>query len=158
MASADSSLVEDALIAKLLNDGPLKTLLPHGWWWDIAGAVAAGSGKEKPTKFGIISLVDHSDVAIFGGRAWEDYLFLVKGVVLASSGGNIKGAAARIDAILDPQPPEPPATLSIQGYGLMAMFRDRRIRSTEIDEQDDTIRWLHRGGHYRVQVATSQGL
>lgn len=150
MASADSSLVEDALIAKLLADGQLKSLLPDGWWWDLAGA--------DKKRFGIISLVDHSDVAIFGGRAWEEYLFLVKGVVLQSTGGNIKGAAARIDAILDPQPPEPPATLVIEGYGLMAMFREKRVRYTERDDFDTTIRWLHRGGHYRVQVATSRGL
>lgn len=153
MASPDSSLVEDALIAKLLNDAALKAVLPDGWWWDIAGAVAAG-GQRKPQRFGILSLVDHSDVAIFGGRAWEDYTILVKGVVLQSTGGNVKAAAARIDAILDPQPPEPPCSLEIEGYGTMAIFRERRIRYTEVDQNDIAIRWLHRGGHYRFQVTT----
>ena len=153
MAQPDSSLVEDALIAKLLNDGQLAAMLPDGWWWDIAGL---GKDGKNAKRFGILSLVDHSDTAVFGGRAWEDYLFLVKGVVLMSSGGNIKGAAARIDAILDPLPPEAPATLSIEGYGLMAVFRERRIRATEVDETDPTIRWLHRGGHYRVQVTPNE--
>ena len=149
----DSSLVEDALIAKLLNDAQLKSLLPDGWWWDVASEVAGAGKSTTPKRFGIVSLVDHSDVPVFGGRAWEEYLFLVKGVVLNGTGGDIKAAAARIDAILDPPPPATPATLSIAGYGLMAMFRVKRVRYTERDDKDAAVRWLHRGGHYRVQVA-----
>jgi len=36
----------------------------------------------------------------------------------------------------------------------MAMYREMRIRPpVEIDDVDPTIRWYHRGGHYRVLMA-----
>jgi hypothetical protein len=37
------------------------------------------------------------------------------------------------------------------------MYRDPdlpRIRVTEEDDDDATIRWFHRGGHYRVVMST----
>ncbi len=56
-----------------------------------------------------------------------------------------------------PQPPAPPATLAVSGYSLMALYRDPdlpRIRITEEDDQDASILWLHRGGHYHVVMST----
>jgi hypothetical protein len=141
LPAPDSSLVEDALMAKLRGDATLKSLLPDGVWWD--------AGDVKSKRFIVCSLVDHSDVPVFGGRAWEDYLFLVKAVMLNSAGGSVKAAALRIDEVLNDQP------LSVGGgFGFMAMFRERRIRMTETDSENSAIRWLHRGGHYRVQVST----
>ena len=64
-------------------------------------------------------------------------------------------AAARIDALLDPQPPDPPVTLTVNGYSTMAVFRDpeaARIRMTEPDEVDPTIRFFHRGAYYFVAM------
>ena len=126
---------------KLRTDPQLKAILPDGVWWD--------SGDEKSKRFVVCSLVDHVDIPVFGGRAQEDYLFLVKAVMLNSAGGSVKAAAARIDALLNDQP------LDIGGgFNFMAMFRERRIRITESDSENSAIRWLHRGGHYRVQVST----
>ncbi len=130
---------------KLRDDPQLKSICPDGVWWD--------SGDEKSKRFIVCSLVDHSDVAVFAeegksARAWEDYLFLVKAVMLNSAGGSVGAASARIDALLNDQP------LSVGGgYGFMAMFRERRIRITESDAENSDVRWLHRGGHYRVQVS-----
>jgi hypothetical protein len=141
----DSSVVEEALMEKLRSDPQLKALCPDGVWWD--------SGDEKSKRFVVCSLVDHSDVAVFAeegksGRAWEDNLFLVKAVMLNSAGGSVRAAAARIDALLNDQ------TLEVgEGLGFMAMFRERRIRITETDSENSAVRWLHRGGHYRVQVS-----
>jgi hypothetical protein len=136
----DSSLVEDALMEKLRTDSQLKSMCPDGVWWD--------TGDEKSKRFIVCSMVDHSDVAVFGGRAWEDNLFLVKAVMLNSAGGSVKAAAARIDALLNDQ------ALDVGGgFGFMAMFRERRIRITEKDSENSAVRWLHRGGHYRVQVS-----
>lgn len=140
MAVPDSSLVDDALVQKLLNDSQLKQLMPDGVYWDEA--------KTGAKRFVIVSLVDENDVATMDkGRSIEDALYLVKAVELASSGANIRAAAKRIDQLLDD------GTLSIDGYELMSISRDSRVRSTEVDEVDPTIRWQHRGGRYRVQVA-----
>jgi len=138
-AVPDSSLVEDALLAVLLNDPSLAALLADGVWWDVAG--------EGAKQFGIVSLIEHSDVPTMGGRAWEDYLFLVKAVMLNASSAQIRAATLRIDQLLDEQP------LVVEGYGCMAMFRESRVRYTENDAENAAIRWLHRGGRYRVQVA-----
>ena len=128
-------------MAKLRSDSQLKSICPDGVWWD--------SGDEKSKRFIVCSLIDHSDVPVFGGRAWEDYLILVKAVMLNSAGGSVGAAAARIDALLNDQP------LSVGGgFGFMAMFRERRIRISESDAENSRVRWLHRGGHYRVQVST----
>lgn len=135
----DSSLIDDALMSTLRDDPALKAICPDGVWWEV--------GDDKSKRFIVVSLVDHSDVPVFGGRAWENNLYLVKAVMLNSAGGSVGAAAARIDALLNDQP------LSVDGFGFMAMYRERRIRLTERDSENSAIRWLHRGGHYRVQVA-----
>jgi hypothetical protein len=135
----DSSAIENALIAKLLADTALMAITSDGVFWDEA---APGN-----TKFVIVSLVDEHDEMQFGGRSFEDALFLVKAVALSTSGANIQTAAARIDAVLDG------GTLAPSGYTLMVMQREARVRATEVDAVDPAIRWQHRGGHYRVMMA-----
>lgn len=136
---SDSSAIDAALTAKLLGDPTLMAIATDGVWFDEAAANA--------TKFVIVSLVDEHDEPMFGGRAFEDALYLVKAVALASSGADVKSAAARIDALLEY------GTLAIPGYSLMTLRRERRIRMTEVDGVDRSIRWQHRGGHYRIQVS-----
>jgi len=134
----DSSAIENALVAKLLNDPTLMGLVT---------AVAYDEAPQKSERFVIVSLVDEVDEGKFGGRAYEDALFLVKAVMLSTSGGNIQAAAARIDTLLEDQP------LTVAGYTWMTTHREARVRITEVDEQDAAIRWQHRGGHYRVQMS-----
>jgi len=136
---SDSSAIDAALTAKLLGDPTLMAITTDGVWFDEAAA--------RATKFVIISLVDEHDEPMFGGRAFEDALYLVKAVALASSGADVKAAAARIDALLDG------GTLTVTGYSLMTLRREARIRLTEVDDVDTSIRWQHRGGHYRLQVS-----
>jgi hypothetical protein len=135
----DSSAVDAALNAVLLGDATLMAILTDGVYFDEA---AQGS-----TKFAIVSLLAHSDEAIFGGRKIEDALYLVKAVVLNSSGADVKTAAARIDALLEDQP------LTVTGYTWMTTHREERVRTMEVDDIDPSIRWQHRGGHYRVTMS-----
>lgn len=145
---ADSSDIDAALVAKLQADtgaGGLMTLMPGGAWIDEA---PPGSVQHV-----IVSLVDETDGAMFGGRASEDGLYLVKAVEMsngptAPAVKNIKAAAARIDALLEQ------GTLTVAGYSLMTMRRESRLRLTEVDELDASIRWQHRGGRYQVMVST----
>jgi hypothetical protein len=136
---SDSSDVDNALIAKLGADATLLALMPNGVYLDEA--------PQGSTRFVIVSLIDEHDAAMFEARAFEDALYLVKAVALSTAGGNVKDAAARIDVLLEN------GTLAIAGYKLMTMSRESRIRSTEVDEVDGSIRWQHRGGRYRVQVS-----
>jgi hypothetical protein len=133
---SDSSDIENALIAKLAADATLLGLCPNGVYYDEA---PTGS-----TRFVIVSLVDEVDEPMFGARAFENAMYLVKAVMLSTAGGNIKDAAARIDALLEQQP------LTVSGYGVSLMRRDSRVRLTEVDDIDNKIRWFHRGGRYQV--------
>lgn len=137
----DSSLIDDAIIAKLLNDATLMAILTDGVFVDEA--------KQGAKKFVIVSLIDEHDEGVFQQRAYEDALYLVKAVTLDSSGANVKTAAARIDALLEDQP------LTAAGYTWMSTVREERVRYMEVDELDRSIRWQHRGGHYRVQMSVT---
>lgn len=137
----DSSATDSALVAKLQADATLAALLPDGWWFD-----EAPPGR---TRFGIVSLVDAADVAVFGGRAYEDTLYLVEARILSTAGGDIKAAAARIDVVLEDQP------LTVAGYTWMTCHRESRVRLIDVDAQDTTIRWFRRGGQYRLQMSVT---
>jgi hypothetical protein len=141
----DSSDIDTALVAKLQADAALTALMPDGVFMDEAGKSIVSGGNS--TRFVIVSLVDEVDVDKFGGTAFEDALYLVKAVELKpkTGSGNIKAAAARIQVVLHDQ------VLTVTGYTPMAMHREARKRYTEVDAVDESIRWWHRGGHYRVQ-------
>lgn len=151
----DSSDIDNALVAKLLADtgaGGVLTLMPDGVFFEEAGASMVHGGQAK--QFVIVSLVDEQDRPIFEGRASEDALYLVKAVELSTVAvKNIKAAAARIDVLLDPQPPLPRATLTVPGFALMVMRRESRVRRKEVDALDASVRWEHRGGRYQLMVA-----
>jgi hypothetical protein len=136
---SDSSDVDNALVAKLGADSALLALMPNGVYWDEA--------PQGSTRFVIVSLVDERDEAMFGARAFEDALYLVEARALSTSGGNVKDAAARIDALLEN------ATLAVAGYKVMVIQREERVRITEVDDVDQSIRWQRRGGRYRVMTS-----
>ncbi|HEV8211053.1 MAG TPA: hypothetical protein VGP77_13055 [Vicinamibacterales bacterium] len=141
----DSSRIAVALVTKLQTDAALLALMPDNAWLN-----EAPTGK---TRFVIVTLIDEHDEAAFGLRAIEDALYLVEARALSTSGGNVHAAFARIEALLDPQPPAAPATLTIAGYGLMALCRDGGFVDTvEVDDVDPSIRWNRCGGTYRVQA------
>lgn len=140
---ADSSDIDNALVTKLGADAALLAICVNGVYLDEAPS--------KSTAFVIVSLVDESDAQMFSGRAFEDALYSVEARMQFREGGvlpNAKAAAARIDALLEQ------GTLTATGYSLMAMFRESRIRQTEVDAVDTSIRWYRRGGQYRVVMST----
>lgn len=137
--ASDSSEVDAALSATLTGDATLMALATDGVYFDAAG--------QNATKFVIVSLIDEHDEPMFGRLAFEDALYLVKFVEKGSSGLNAKAGAARIQTLLHF------GTLTIPGYSVTALRREARVRYTEIDGVDASIRWQHRGGHYRVTVS-----
>lgn len=140
---SDSSEIEAALVAKLQGDATLAAQAQSGQFVFMDEAPAGAS------RFVIVSLVDEHDEPMFGGRAFEDAVYQVKFVELSVNGSapHAKPAAARIDALLEQ------GTLTIAGYGLMVLRRVERLRMTEVDDTDSSIRWQHRGGRYQVMAA-----
>jgi len=137
----DSSDIDQALIQRLSSDTTLLGLMPNGVYWEIA---PVGS-----KQFVIVALLEAADEREYQARAFEDALYLVKAVELSTvTTKNIKAAAARIDTLLEEQ------VLTVTGYQPMACYRETRIRTTERDEVDPSILWMHRGGHYRVVMST----
>jgi hypothetical protein len=141
-----SSDVLNAVIAKLGADAPLLALMPNGVYEDEA--------PPNSTRFVIVSQIIAQDRDEFQRRAWEDVYLLIE--ARASStvpGADVKGAADRIDLLLDPQPPLPPATLTVAGYDVMVIKREEFVRHNESDDGDVTLRWKRRGERYRVMVS-----
>lgn len=138
----DSSDIDNALVAKLGADATLLGYCPNGVYVDEA---PPGS-----TRFVIVSLVDEHDEGQFGSRAYEDALFSVEARMLSTvAGANVKAAAARIDVLLEDQP------LTVAGYTWMTLHRESRVRMTEVDDADNSIRWYRRGGQYRLQMSVT---
>jgi hypothetical protein len=139
---ADSSDIDNALVAKLGADVTLLALVPNGVYMDEA----PGGAKQ----FVIVSLVEEADVQQFGARSFEDALYQVEARMLSTvAGANIKAAAARIEVLLEGQP------LTVAGYAPMAIYRESRIRLTEVDAVDTSLRWFRRGGNYRVVMSVN---
>jgi hypothetical protein len=137
--AANSSAIDAALVACLAGDPELAALVPDGVWMDEAPPSAQ--------RFVIVAQGDALDVGTYDGRAYEDKLYLVVAKMLSTAGGNVNRAAERIDELLEDTP------LTVAGYVWMTVFRERPIREVDVDELDPSLRWLHRGGEYRVQMA-----
>lgn len=146
-----SSAITSALINKLLADATLMALTPDGVFRDVATKSMATGG--SPSRFVIVSLVHATNTRVFGRRAFQDALYLVEARMLSTADGDVHAAAARIDALLDPQPPLPPATITIPGYGLMACYQEEPTELTEFDDADRSIVWNRNGGQYRLWAA-----
>lgn len=143
----DASAITAGLVATLLSDAPLMALMPDGVFRDVAAQGAQ--------RFVIVSLIAAFDEGMFGGRAYEDRLYLVKAVALGSSGASVASAAARIEILLEDQPIGTGSPPTVAGYTWMTCHREEPVEITEVDEVDPSIRWQHRGGHWRVQMSVN---
>jgi hypothetical protein len=79
--AADSSAVDAALVALLLADTQLQTLMPDGVYF---GDAAPGA-----TRFVMVAQLDHDDEYGFESATfWETFNYMVKAVALSTSGGD----------------------------------------------------------------------
>lgn len=140
MPKPDTSAIDAALVNVLYQDTTLKSLVPDGVYMDEAPPNAQ--------RFVIVALADAvNDWTYDAGRAVEDKVYTVVAKMLSTAGGDIKGAAARIDALLED------AALTVAGYADVRVRQDRPIRETDVDTVDPSLRWFHRGGEYRVHAS-----
>ena len=136
---ADSSLLDAAVVNKLLGDSTLMGLLPDGVYIDY---VTPGA-----QRYTLIAITSAPDTSMFGARAFEAPVYQVYAVALSVTGANIQAAAARIDALLDG------ATVSATGYRPAVLYRLSRVRHSDPDTQDASHRWQTRGGEYGLLAA-----
>jgi len=141
---SDSSDLDNALVAALGADLPLLALMPNGVYMD--------EGPEGATQFVLVSLIVSIDIPMFNGRAFEDCYYAIRAIERGDVAvRNVKAAAARLDALLDP--PHSRMALTIPGYSLKLIRRKERIRQTERDQIDNSIVWFHRGGQYQLMAS-----
>ena len=134
----DSAALETAILAVLQGDATLAAIVTDGIYFDVSA-----SGK---TKFGIVSLSTHHDERTFDGVI-EQAVYIVKAVILNTSPSTARTAAARMHTLLEG------VQLSVTGFDHLALRRTERIRYTEVDPENNDIRWQHQGGRYLAWVS-----
>lgn len=141
---ADSTLVDAAILSMLNADPTLLAYLPHAVWFDEA--------PQGSTRYAIVGLEDHADERTFEGRSHESALYRVVAVVRtteSNAGQTMASAASRIDDLLEG------ALFTVAGFEPMTCYRERRLRHTQTDVVDPTIRFMLCGGLYRVAMSVN---
>jgi hypothetical protein len=139
---SDSSLIINGLIALLGSDAELLALMPNGVYYELAAKGA--------TRYVTVALRGSHDVAEFGRRAIEYGDYIVKAVGLDArlpAIDDMRAAAYRIDQVLEDQP------FVVAGYEWMTTYRTEVINYPEVDGENQSLRWYHRGGVYHVGFA-----
>jgi len=135
---SDGTAIDRALVEYLQGDTALAVLMPDGVWWDIA--------RQGATAFVVVSIADSHDEDELQDRAYEQVTYQVQAVERSTKGDRAASAAARIDLLLAGQ------SFPVDGFVLLKVARDGRIRMVEVDDVDRAVRWQHRGGRYTVQA------
>ena len=136
----DSSDIDNRIVAVLGSDLILLGMMPDGVYIDHAPP-----GSER---FVIVSIVQAIDEPVFGQRGYEDILYMIEPRALSTTNGDVKGAAKRIQDLLEDIP------LVVPGFDWITTHRDgRQPERIEQDDVDPSIRWKRRGAYYRVQMA-----
>lgn len=141
---SDSSALDAAVTNLLITDSALMALLPDGVYFDQV--------PQNGRRYVLITIPAAPDIGMFAdpttgqGLAFEEPIYLVLAVVLASS-GDIQAAADRLHAILEG------ATITAPGYGPAMLRRISRVRRGDRDQTDASQRWQVRGGEYTMTVA-----
>lgn len=133
---ASVAAIDQAIIARLSSDAALAALAPGGVFRETAPQGAT-------TPFVIVEGMTHRDEYAIGSSAYEELIYLVKGIAQSTSGTSAQSIADRVQALLHG------VTLTITGYRAMLVQREERVAYVEIDDESDR-RWQHRGALYRV--------
>lgn len=140
----DSGAIDRTILDVLKGDYTLTDLMPGGVWFGLA---APGL-----TRFVLVTVDRSTDDGVFGHRGAEELRYVVQAVGLSrdASIGDMKAAAARIDALLD----DPGAPLPVPtDFASIDCVRDERLADSVVDEIDRSLHWHHFGGYYTVTAA-----
>jgi hypothetical protein len=136
----NSGTVDAAVVGLLAADATLQTLCPDGVYFSTA--------RHGATRFVLVALTDHEELPMFAGaEAYERFDYLIKAVILNTSGSTAQSAATQIDALLR----EAETTLAPVGYQVANIARLAYRRYTEPGVDPDQ-QWQHHGAEYEVLV------
>ena len=137
---AETGAVDAALLDLLRADTALLAICPDGIQYAIADPACQ--------RFVLVDrLAADVDRRLFGGAAWEAFVYLVKAVLPEQTSRNAREAARLIRARLDG------ATMTPDGYALLAPIEEiEPIRLVEKDTMNPERRVQHWGGQYAVIV------
>lgn len=129
--------IKVSLVARLAGDSTLTGMLAAG----TAGIYDAPAPESATDPYIVYQKITDTTAYTMGGRAWDDQVFLVKGVTRGASkraGGSI---SERIDALLGD------AALTITGG---TVLQCRRVTGVEYPEADRGDTYHHIGAQYRI--------
>lgn len=136
----DSGALDAALVAYLQADAALTARQPDGVFIDDVPPGAQ--------RFVMVTVLEATDGETFSeGRAFEVVRYRVTAVghTAVVTGPDIRAAALRLDELLQG------ASLTVDGYPAgVTLARLGRIRLLEVDDEDRSLRWYHRGGVYEL--------
>lgn len=133
--------VRRALYGKLSGDVTLNALLPTppaGWTKSIYYRFAP-QGAAFP--YVILSQQAGTPVYAYASRAYDNDIWLVKGIDRHEDTDRVEDIAARLDALLTD------GTISISGRTQLYLRREVDITYSE---EDDGVEYHHAGSNYRV--------
>ena len=139
--AAETGAVDAAVLQWLRADAALLAVCPDGIQWTVADPAAK--------RFVLVDRFDHTvDRRLFGGAAWESFVYMVKAVLPESISVNAREAARLIRLRLDGY-----AGLQPDGYALMAPIEEiNSIRLVEVDASNPARRIQHWGGQYAIDL------
>lgn len=122
MPDPNSSLVDDAVVQRLVNDATLQALMPDGVYFNVA--------RKDATRFVVLEVSSHTDAYGFNFEAWQVFRYLIKAVALNSNGSDVAAAADRINVLL-----QDAMDLPIAGYQVMRSQRTQYVRYLDVDPE-----------------------
>lgn len=138
----DSGAVDAALVAVLEQDTALQALCP--------GGVHFGTAPQESDRPLIFTLEGHAVEPMFGGVAWEEFVYAVVAIMPTPDNTAALQAAARLRALLDDT--LGPTGIAPAGWSVMLARYRRYTREVEVDPQNYDGRWQHRGGQFTIRV------
>jgi len=142
MAGAPEDAIETALYTKLTGASGLTSLLAG-----TASVYAYLAPENDNPPYVVYSNQSNVPAYTLSGTAFENALYLVKGVTAGPGMGQAGSVAKQIDLALNDQ------ALTITGYTHMLCRRESTVRYTEVDPGGQ--RWNHAGFLFRIQADPS---
>ena len=131
--------IDAGLKARLAGDATLTALVPDGVWMTLAPMHAR--------RFVLLECLDTVPVPVFAGVGFENCVYRVTAVMQEASSEDADAAAARIELLLNDVP------FDAAGYAWMTSYQEKRVPPTLESDPDTAVRWIRRGGEYRIQFA-----
>jgi hypothetical protein len=139
----DPSAMDAAIAALLEGDPELTAMCPGGVFYGVAP-------QDVEDRVIVFVLEEHRGTPMFGGNAFEDFLYSIQAIAPGTAGEPVREANARIGWLLAPD--QIFTTLQPAGYAVVHVQAQYDHPVPELDVMNLDARWQLRGGHYQITV------